>query len=120
MGGGNMCSQNLREGVGRKGVRAWERSCRGYSAANGEAFTHRIRVRYAECDPQGVVFNANYYAYYDLLMTEMWREASAATGNGRAGADMSVVSREPASSNRPASTTSSSWPPASRGSATPR
>ena len=45
----------------------------------GQTFTHRIRVRYAECDPQGVVFNANYYAYFDLLMTELWREAVGAT-----------------------------------------
>jgi acyl-CoA thioester hydrolase len=55
-------------------------------------FTHRIRVRYAECDPQGVVFNANYYAYYDLLITELWRAAigsySAMLENG---ADLSVV-----------------------------
>ena len=36
---------------------------------------HRIRVRYGECDPQGVVFNANYLAYFDLVLTELWREA---------------------------------------------
>jgi acyl-CoA thioester hydrolase len=57
-----------------------------------QAFTHRIRVRYAECDPQGVVFNANYYAYYDLLITELWREAigsyDAMLENG---ADLAVV-----------------------------
>ena len=41
----------------------------------GQTFTHRIRVRYSECDAQGVVFNANYYAYFDLLLTELWREA---------------------------------------------
>ena len=58
----------------------------------GQAFTHRIRVRYAECDPQGVVFNANYYAYYDLLMTELWREALGGySAMVEAGADMSVV-----------------------------
>jgi len=32
-------------------------------------------VRYSECDPQGVVFNANYVAYFDVVITEMWREA---------------------------------------------
>jgi acyl-CoA thioester hydrolase len=58
----------------------------------GQAFTHRIRVRFAECDPQGVVFNANYYAYYDLLITELWREAlSGYNAMVEAGADMSVV-----------------------------
>ena len=38
-------------------------------------FTHRLRVRYGECDPQGVVFNANYLAYFDHILTEFWREA---------------------------------------------
>jgi acyl-CoA thioester hydrolase len=39
------------------------------------AFSHRIRVRYGECDTQGVVFNANWLAYFDVIMTELWREA---------------------------------------------
>jgi acyl-CoA thioester hydrolase len=34
---------------------------------------HRLRVRYAECDPQGVVFNANYLLYIDVGFTEWWR-----------------------------------------------
>jgi acyl-CoA thioester hydrolase len=38
------------------------------------AFTHRLRVRYNECDPQGIVFNANYLMYLDLTVTELWRE----------------------------------------------
>ena len=36
---------------------------------------HRLRVRYAECDAQGVVFNANYLTYMDVAMTELWRGA---------------------------------------------
>lgn len=39
------------------------------------AFSHSLRVRYAECDPQGVVFNANYLAYMDHSITELWRAA---------------------------------------------
>ena len=38
-------------------------------------FVHRLRVRYGECDPQGIVFNANYLLYYDVAFTEFWREA---------------------------------------------
>ncbi len=38
-------------------------------------FTHSLRVRYAECDAQGVVFNAHYLAYLDISITELWREA---------------------------------------------
>jgi len=40
-----------------------------------EPFIHRLRVRYAECDPQGVLFNANYLAYVDHTITELWRAA---------------------------------------------
>lgn len=38
-------------------------------------FVHRLRVRYAECDAQGVVFNAHYLAFLDHGLTELWREA---------------------------------------------
>jgi acyl-CoA thioester hydrolase len=41
----------------------------------GEPFAHRLRVRYAECDLQGVVFNAHYLAYLDVSITELWRAA---------------------------------------------
>ena len=33
------------------------------------AFTHRIRVRYAEVDGQGVVFNAHWLTYFDETCT---------------------------------------------------
>lgn len=39
-------------------------------------------MRFNECDGQGVVFYANYLVYFDLAMTELWREAF---GNGYAG-----------------------------------
>ena len=38
-------------------------------------FVHRIRVRYNECDAQGVVFNSNYLMFFDVTITELWREA---------------------------------------------
>jgi len=38
-------------------------------------FRHTIRVRFNECDPQGVVFNGTYLTYFDVALTEMWREA---------------------------------------------
>jgi len=34
-----------------------------------DAFEHRIRVRYAEVDGQGVVFNAHWLTYFDEAMT---------------------------------------------------
>jgi acyl-CoA thioester hydrolase len=39
-----------------------------------ESFRHRLRVRWSECDSQGVVFYPNYLAYFDHLVTELWRE----------------------------------------------
>jgi acyl-CoA thioester hydrolase len=39
-----------------------------------QRYTHRLRVRYSECDQQGVVFNAHYFAYFDDVLTEVWRD----------------------------------------------
>jgi acyl-CoA thioester hydrolase len=36
-------------------------------------YVHELRVRYGECDPQGIVFNANYLLYFDVAFTELWR-----------------------------------------------
>ncbi|MDQ3571831.1 MAG: acyl-CoA thioesterase [Actinomycetota bacterium] len=41
----------------------------------GAPFRHRLRVRYHECDPQGIVFNANFLTYADIAITELYREA---------------------------------------------
>jgi acyl-CoA thioester hydrolase len=38
------------------------------------SFVHELRVRYGECDPQGIVFNANYLLYFDVALTEYWRD----------------------------------------------
>jgi acyl-CoA thioester hydrolase len=45
------------------------------AARVAEPFVHELRVRYVECDAQNVVFNANYLAYIDHTITEMWRAA---------------------------------------------
>ena len=58
----------------------------------GRSHTHRIRVRYGECDPQGVVFNAHYFAYFDIALTELWREAAGGyAGMMEDGIDLQVV-----------------------------
>jgi len=38
-------------------------------------FVHSFRVRYHECDAQGIVFNANWLTYFDVTLTEWFREA---------------------------------------------
>src|SRR5215208_4811475 len=46
-----------------------------------EPFVHRLRVRYHECDAQGIVFNANYFTYFDVALTEWFREAFGSYGS---------------------------------------
>lgn len=36
-------------------------------------FTHKLRVRFAETDAQKIVFNGNYFTYYDVAWTEYFR-----------------------------------------------
>jgi acyl-CoA thioester hydrolase len=53
---------------------------------------HRIRVRYAECDPLGIVFNANFFMYFDVALTELWRDAGISYGAmAEAGVETAVV-----------------------------
>jgi acyl-CoA thioester hydrolase len=37
------------------------------------AFSHPLRVRWAEVDRQGIVFNGHYLLYFDVGITEYWR-----------------------------------------------
>ncbi len=39
-------------------------------------FSHRMRVRFSDCDPQNVLFYANHLEYFDVAITELWREAT--------------------------------------------
>jgi acyl-CoA thioester hydrolase len=36
-------------------------------------FCHRLRVRWAEVDMQSIVYNVNYFLYFDVAITEYWR-----------------------------------------------
>ncbi len=56
-----------------------------------ESFRHTLRVRYNECDPQGVVFNANYLTYFDITMGELWKELGGYQAMVDAGVDMVVA-----------------------------
>ncbi|HEX8085658.1 MAG TPA: thioesterase family protein [Solirubrobacteraceae bacterium] len=57
-----------------------------------EEFRHRLRVRYGECDPQGVVYFANYAVYVDIGMTELWRDRIGPYNDMvEAGSDMVVA-----------------------------
>ena len=43
---------------------------------------HTIRVRWAEVDPQNIVFNANYLTYFDVAVTEYWRNIACVYPEG--------------------------------------
>jgi acyl-CoA thioester hydrolase len=57
------------------------------------AFAHRLRVRYAELDPQRIVFNAHYLTYFDVALTEYLRalEFRGEAGFAGHGTDIHVV-----------------------------
>ncbi|MEO0500764.1 MAG: thioesterase family protein [Pseudomonadota bacterium] len=44
-------------------------------------FHHPMRVRYAECDMQGVVFNSRYLEYLDVGISEYWRTVGMFAGD---------------------------------------
>jgi acyl-CoA thioester hydrolase len=55
---------------------------------------HRLRVRWAEVDRQDVVFNAHYFLYFDVAVTEYWRTIGLEYPEGyieREGADLYAV-----------------------------
>lgn len=54
-------------------------------------FVHELRVRYGECDPQGIVFNANYLAYFDVTVTELWRATSIGSWDAMVERGLDVV-----------------------------
>jgi acyl-CoA thioester hydrolase len=62
-------------------------------AAADFPFSYRLRVRWAEVDKQGVVFNGHYLTYFDIGIFEYWRAAGVAYPDcvPLIGADLFVV-----------------------------
>ena len=57
-----------------------------------DEFRHRLRVRYGECDPQGVVYFARYAHYADDALVHLWRERVVPwEAMVRAGSDLVVA-----------------------------
>jgi acyl-CoA thioester hydrolase len=60
-----------------------------------EPYLHRLRVRWGECDAQGVVYFVKYAEYVDLALTELWRDRFRPYGDMIAsGADLMVHAME--------------------------
>ena len=57
------------------------------------SFFHTLRVRWSELDPQGIVFNPNYFVYFDLGVSEYMRNIGFTYPEGlsAAGCDMFAV-----------------------------
>ncbi|MDO9707523.1 acyl-CoA thioesterase [Paracraurococcus lichenis] len=55
------------------------------------AFAHRLRVRWAELDPQRIVFNANYLMYFDVALSEYLRAIDFKGQQGFAGHGSNLV-----------------------------
>src|SRR3954451_8896624 len=58
-----------------RGAASCARSSANTRRRESAPFSHRLRVRYHECDAQGIVFNAHHFAFFDITLTELWREA---------------------------------------------
>lgn len=56
-----------------------------------EPFRFRLRVRYGECDAQGIVFNARWGDYVDVAVTEYTRALFGAVDAATAGLDWRLV-----------------------------
>ena len=48
------------------------------------------KIRYSDCDPQGIVFNGNYARYWDDAVTD-WFEEAGYGGEGLGGSGVDVV-----------------------------
>jgi len=56
-------------------------------------FSFAKRVRFAEADAQGVVFNSRYLEYFDIGLVEYWRAVGLYSGPGLVGAPEAHVAR---------------------------
>jgi acyl-CoA thioester hydrolase len=56
-----------------------------------EPFRYLLRVRYAECDAQGIVFNARWGDYIDVAATEFQRAVFASVDPAVIGMDWQLV-----------------------------
>ena len=60
------------------------------------SFFHPLRVRWSEVDPQGIVFNPNYFVYADIAMTEYMRAVGFPYPEGlqKLGSDLFAIRAE--------------------------
>ncbi|WP_407672346.1 acyl-CoA thioesterase [Noviherbaspirillum pedocola] len=58
------------------------------------SFFHSLRVRWAEVDMQGIVFNGHYLTYFDVAFTEYWRATGLPDVLAQAAAGQEMFARK--------------------------
>ncbi len=58
------------------------------------SFFHSLRVRWAEVDMQGIVFNGHYLTYFDVAFTEYWRATGLPSVLQQAGEGRELFARK--------------------------
>jgi acyl-CoA thioester hydrolase len=58
------------------------------------SFFHSLRVRWAEVDMQGIVFNGHYLTYFDVAFTEYWRATGLPDVLAKAAAGQELFARK--------------------------
>lgn len=58
------------------------------------SFFHRLRVRWAEVDMQGIVFNGHYLTYFDVAFTEYWRASGLPSATEQAAQGKELFARK--------------------------
>lgn len=58
------------------------------------SFFHSLRVRWAEVDMQGIVFNGHYLTYFDVAFTEYWRATGLPDVLAQAAAGQELFARK--------------------------
>lgn len=58
------------------------------------SFFHPLRVRWAEVDMQGIVFNGHYLTYFDVAFTEYWRATGLPSVLQQAGEGRELFARK--------------------------
>jgi len=58
------------------------------------SFFHSLRVRWAEVDMQGIVFNGHYLTYFDVAFTEYWRATGLPTAMQQAAEGQEMFARK--------------------------
>ncbi|MDO4575730.1 MAG: thioesterase family protein [Planctomycetia bacterium] len=67
-----------------------------------QEYTLEIRVRYPECDPEGIVHHSRYFVYFEMARTELYRANGGSYAQMEAAGKFFVVASADCKYLRPA------------------